>query len=206
MQLIMPHLHYTVLPPVNPFLSLSPFLRHSVSLCLPFSVSHFRFRVARPCIGLWGYVLRRPSTAAEYSSLRFHFNIVLDQLLYIITTGNTFGFSKEFNALNAACLSHSQPNYNIDILDIILDFTHQEPTETSKQPIRTRYLGHVTGYQPIRDQYFLIRSVPVTHSSHTDKVHSSSHIIVSLLFTHTYIQYTHSPLSLFLRHKGSKYI
>eukprot|EP00116_Pleurobrachia_bachei_P009009 sb/3469271/ len=27
-------------------------------------------------------------------------------------------------------------------------------------PIRTRYLGHVTGYQPIRDQYFLIRSVP----------------------------------------------
>eukprot|EP00116_Pleurobrachia_bachei_P008641 sb/3468903/ len=28
------------------------------------------------------------------------------------------------------------------------------------QPIRTRYLGHVTGYKPIRDQYFLIRSVP----------------------------------------------
>ena len=26
--------------------------------------------------------------------------------------------------------------------------------DTSKQPIRTRYLGHVTGYQPIRDQYF----------------------------------------------------
>eukprot|EP00116_Pleurobrachia_bachei_P015641 sb/3475903/ len=37
--------------------------------------------------------------------------------------------------------------------------THQEPTNTSKQPIRTRYLGHMTGYQPIRDQYFLIRSV-----------------------------------------------
>eukprot|EP00116_Pleurobrachia_bachei_P011805 sb/3472067/ len=30
----------------------------------------------------------------------------------------------------------------------------------SSQPIRTRYLGHVTDYQPIRDQYFLIRSVP----------------------------------------------
>eukprot|EP00116_Pleurobrachia_bachei_P014614 sb/3474876/ len=30
----------------------------------------------------------------------------------------------------------------------------------SKQPIRTPYLGHVTGYQPIRDQYFLIWSVP----------------------------------------------
>ena len=36
----------------------------------------------------------------------------------------------------------------------------QEPTESSKQPIRARYLGHVTSYQPIRDQYFLIRSVP----------------------------------------------
>eukprot|EP00116_Pleurobrachia_bachei_P016332 sb/3476594/ len=35
-----------------------------------------------------------------------------------------------------------------------------EPTETSKQPIRTRYLGHVAGYQPIREQYFLIWSVP----------------------------------------------
>eukprot|EP00116_Pleurobrachia_bachei_P013410 sb/3473672/ len=41
--------------------------------------------------------------------------------------------------------------------------SHQEPTETSKQPIRTRYLGHVTGYQPIRDQYSLIRSIPGSH-------------------------------------------
>ena len=30
----------------------------------------------------------------------------------------------------------------------------------SKEAMRTRYLGHVTGYQPIREQYFLIRSVP----------------------------------------------
>eukprot|EP00116_Pleurobrachia_bachei_P018652 sb/3478914/ len=37
--------------------------------------------------------------------------------------------------------------------------SEQEPTDTSKQPIITRYLGHVTGYQPIRDQYFLIWSV-----------------------------------------------
>eukprot|EP00116_Pleurobrachia_bachei_P003645 sb/3463907/ len=35
--------------------------------------------------------------------------------------------------------------------------SNQEPTETSKQPIRTRYLGQVTGYQPIKDQYFQIR-------------------------------------------------
>eukprot|EP00116_Pleurobrachia_bachei_P015669 sb/3475931/ len=32
--------------------------------------------------------------------------------------------------------------------------------QITKQPIRTRYLGHVTGYQPIWDQHFLIRSVP----------------------------------------------
>eukprot|EP00116_Pleurobrachia_bachei_P012440 sb/3472702/ len=35
-----------------------------------------------------------------------------------------------------------------------------EPTKTSKIPIRTGYSGHVTGYQPTRDQYFSIRSVP----------------------------------------------
>eukprot|EP00116_Pleurobrachia_bachei_P005884 sb/3466146/ len=34
------------------------------------------------------------------------------------------------------------------------------------RPIRTLYLGHVTGYQPIRDQNFLIRSVPDTVISH----------------------------------------
>eukprot|EP00116_Pleurobrachia_bachei_P000586 sb/3460848/ len=41
-----------------------------------------------------------------------------------------------------------------------LECRKQEPTDTSKQPIETRYLGQVTGYQPIRDQYFLIWSVP----------------------------------------------
>eukprot|EP00116_Pleurobrachia_bachei_P012778 sb/3473040/ len=38
------------------------------------------------------------------------------------------------------------------------------------QPIRIRYLGHVTGYQPIRDQYFLIWSFPVTHHLRSDPV------------------------------------
>ena len=42
----------------------------------------------------------------------------------------------------------------------IIRTPHLETTGFSKQPIRTRYLAHVTGYQPIRDQYFLIRSVP----------------------------------------------
>eukprot|EP00116_Pleurobrachia_bachei_P005833 sb/3466095/ len=31
------------------------------------------------------------------------------------------------------------------------------PGHQGKRPIRTRYLGHVTGYQPIREQYFLVR-------------------------------------------------
>eukprot|EP00116_Pleurobrachia_bachei_P006039 sb/3466301/ len=42
-----------------------------------------------------------------------------------------------------------------------LAFLREELTETSKQPIRTCYLGHVTGYQPISDHYFLIRLAPV---------------------------------------------
>eukprot|EP00116_Pleurobrachia_bachei_P009602 sb/3469864/ len=45
----------------------------------------------------------------------------------------------------------------------------QEPTETSKQPIRTRYLGHVTGYQPTRGQYFLIRSVPAVSVKYNNR-------------------------------------
>ena len=32
--------------------------------------------------------------------------------------------------------------------------------DLSKQPIRTRYLGHGTGYQPIRNQNFFVRSDP----------------------------------------------
>eukprot|EP00116_Pleurobrachia_bachei_P004501 sb/3464763/ len=34
-----------------------------------------------------------------------------------------------------------------------------------QEPIRTCYSGHVTGYQPIRDQHFLIRSVPAIELS-----------------------------------------
>ena len=43
----------------------------------------------------------------------------------------------------------------------------QEPTDTSKQPIGNRYLSHVTGYQPIRDQYFLVRSVAAFNITRT---------------------------------------
>ena len=34
-----------------------------------------------------------------------------------------------------------------------IDFTYPI-FDAGKQPIITHYLGHVTGYQPIRDQYF----------------------------------------------------
>eukprot|EP00116_Pleurobrachia_bachei_P001857 sb/3462119/ len=47
----------------------------------------------------------------------------------------------------------------------------QYPTlNRPKQPIRTRYLGEVTGYQPVRDQYFLIRSVPISTLWSTKRV------------------------------------
>eukprot|EP00116_Pleurobrachia_bachei_P006572 sb/3466834/ len=67
--------------------------------------------------------------------------------------------------------------------------THQEPTETGKQPIRTRYLGHVTGYQPIRDQYYLIRSVPDTYivleiSTHVTGSKNERTVTQSKLSTH----------------------
>eukprot|EP00116_Pleurobrachia_bachei_P010705 sb/3470967/ len=40
---------------------------------------------------------------------------------------------------------------------IIMKLTNHrlQPTETSKQPIRNRYLGQATGYQPIRNQYYI---------------------------------------------------
>eukprot|EP00116_Pleurobrachia_bachei_P002225 sb/3462487/ len=68
----------------------------------------------------------------------------------------------------------------------------QEPTETSKQPFRTRYLGHVTGYQPIRDQYFLIRSVP-DHGrySHAIGYYSTSR---SLQYAVTKWLYSRTPI------------
>eukprot|EP00116_Pleurobrachia_bachei_P013641 sb/3473903/ len=39
-------------------------------------------------------------------------------------------------------------------------YRNRPTSDTSKHPIRTRYLDHVTVYRPIRDLYFLIRSVP----------------------------------------------
>eukprot|EP00116_Pleurobrachia_bachei_P008250 sb/3468512/ len=42
-------------------------------------------------------------------------------------------------------------------------FYQELPTETSKQPIRTLYLDHVTGYQPTRDQYNTLGSYPRRH-------------------------------------------
>ena len=53
---------------------------------------------------------------------------------------------------------HGIPTVNLTVLLVMF-----KPSEPAKQPIRARYLGHVTGYQPITDQQFLIRSVPACH-------------------------------------------
>eukprot|EP00116_Pleurobrachia_bachei_P012201 sb/3472463/ len=59
-------------------------------------------------------------------------------------------------------------------------------TDLPKQPIRTRYLGHVTGYQPIREQYFLIRSVPGTHV----RIHISTRENICLIIgNHTFLSH-----------------
>eukprot|EP00116_Pleurobrachia_bachei_P006268 sb/3466530/ len=80
---------------------------------------------------------------------------------------NTGGcYSRGQGVVQASSLSISlsfslslSPSLSLSIpLSFYLKYA-QEPSDTSNQPIRTRYLGHVTGYQPIRDQYFLIRSV-----------------------------------------------
>ena len=66
----------------------------------------------------------------------------------------------------------------------------QEPTEFCKQPIRTRYLGHVTGYQPIRDQYFLIRSVHGYIETFSDtNILSHKHTHTHMISTTALLQY-----------------
>eukprot|EP00116_Pleurobrachia_bachei_P006228 sb/3466490/ len=76
-------------------------------------------------------------------------------------------FSREMRIGSGQCSDRSESdlsgsNHPLGIPVAIPPIVYtQEPTETSKQPIRTRYLGHVTGNQPIRTQLFLIRSVPI---------------------------------------------
>ena len=50
----------------------------------------------------------------------------------------------------AAFTDPFQFEVTIECIDDLPNGKLQEPTNISKQPIRTRYLGHVTGYQPIR--------------------------------------------------------
>eukprot|EP00116_Pleurobrachia_bachei_P017697 sb/3477959/ len=70
-----------------------------------------------------------------------------------------------------------------------------EPTETSKQPIRARYLGHVTGYQPIRDQYFLIRSIPGDNTTGSKEIFENHSQIYQTVIMHTHTQ-THSQCTI----------
>eukprot|EP00116_Pleurobrachia_bachei_P010706 sb/3470968/ len=70
-----------------------------------------------------------------------------------------------------------------------------------KQPIRTRYLGHVTVYQPIKDQYFLIRSVPDQFIVSTSVLKIDRSPNVSLLKTCPNI----TPRG-YISHEGSRYV
>ena len=74
----------------------------------------------------------------------------------------------------------------------------QEPTETSKQPIRTRYLGHVTGYQPIRYHYSLFgRFLAYPHvPTHVDLILLIQICNYVLLFIECFNCFIHSCLPL----------
>eukprot|EP00116_Pleurobrachia_bachei_P008230 sb/3468492/ len=63
------------------------------------------------------------------------------------------------------------------------------PIDTSKQPISTRYSGHVTSYQLIRDQYFLIRSVPVKN------LYNDSQILVLITISKLINYYFTTPIN-----------
>eukprot|EP00116_Pleurobrachia_bachei_P015153 sb/3475415/ len=73
------------------------------------------------------------------------------------------------------------PNKNLQTSGILEGFRF-EPTNTSKQPIRTRYLGHMTGYQLIRDQYFLGDLFSHTRFAYYIKSHSPR-VYLSLSFS-----------------------
>eukprot|EP00116_Pleurobrachia_bachei_P012207 sb/3472469/ len=66
----------------------------------------------------------------------------------------------------------------------------QESTETSKQPIRTRYLGNVIGYQPIRDHYFLFRTVPasfLTREERSPEIVTPAHSLAAIVSSQSVI-------------------
>eukprot|EP00116_Pleurobrachia_bachei_P017788 sb/3478050/ len=58
-----------------------------------------------------------------------------------------------------------------------------EPTEKSKQPIRTRHLGHVTDHRPMKGQCLLIRSLNIVAPANnklslSSTIKTVSHLIV----------------------------
>ena len=50
-------------------------------------------------------------------------------------------------------------SYLLPQLEITEHSLNDDQVRAKQEPIRTCYLGHVTGHQPIRDQYSLFRSV-----------------------------------------------
>eukprot|EP00116_Pleurobrachia_bachei_P003024 sb/3463286/ len=112
-----------------------------------------------PCCFLY---LKLGQLAQSFDVVFVSFTVIISDRkghLFRIPPGRGGESTCEFLTTRGFAFKDSTANYHK-----IHTNTVQEPTETGKQPIRTRYLGHVTGYQPIRDQYFLIRSVPETHT------------------------------------------
>eukprot|EP00116_Pleurobrachia_bachei_P008988 sb/3469250/ len=89
---------------------------------------------------------------------------ILRRLTIVVSDSNHIRAFNSPIVSNIAC-TNSLIRMSIALCTALLQtaLSNQEPTDTSKHPIRTRYLGHVTGCQPIRDQYFLIRSVPLAN-------------------------------------------
>ena len=61
------------------------------------------------------------------------------------------------SALRGNCAIPSEVKRQLKLITIIIAI--QVPTDTSKEPLRGHYLGHVTGYQPIGGEYLLTLSV-----------------------------------------------
>ena len=90
------------------------------------------------------------------SSLKTFGESFINDERYLSSVGGSGSFGAAVGALSMGL-----------IMDMTIGSGKQQPTESSKQPIRALYIGHLTGYQPIRNQYFLVRSVPTgKHSRH----------------------------------------
>eukprot|EP00116_Pleurobrachia_bachei_P013056 sb/3473318/ len=115
----------------------------------------------------------RPGTSKQPIRTRYLGHVTGYQPIrdYLVFSGSWLSASEE----SLYHTNHTQPFYHFPS-DTYPNFHRQWTRNTcstspgdsiylvySSEPIRTRYLGHVTGCQPIRDQCFLIRCLPLTY-------------------------------------------